>query len=478
MYLLVYVALYGWIPAVFWIFQRFSPQQAISIAFVVAWLFLPVESLPISGLPDITKSSVTCYGIFLATLVFYRERIKKYRFSWLDLPILVWCGVPLVSSLTNGLGIYDGLSATLAQTVFWGLPYFLGRLYLNNLSGLRQIALAIFFGGLAYVPLCLFEIRMSPQLHSIVYGFFPHSFLQTYRLGGWRPNVFMQHGLAVGLWMMAATLTGIWLWRSGSLTKVGQISMAVLVPILTGTFILVKSTGAYGLLVVGMVIFLTGRWWRKAIVVYLLCGAIAFHIGANAIIPRPAYLDWVANTLEEVGVPPERIDSLNFRFENEELLAEKARYRLLFGWGGWGRSRIYDEDGNDISTTDSTWIIAYGQHGIVGLASWVLSLCLPAVVLFSRRNSTRLWRDKAYAPASLLATIVVLYLFDSLLNAMVNPVFILANGAVASFALSEDKVPQTRTRGLPSRAVPLPRRRQPRNRRPLSPRVPGKSMSL
>ena len=56
-------------------------------------------------------------------------------------------------------------------------------------------------GGLIYVPLCLFEVRMSPQLHNMVYGFAQHSFGQTVRGGGWRPMVFMQHGLAVGLFM-------------------------------------------------------------------------------------------------------------------------------------------------------------------------------------------------------------------------------------------------------------------------------------
>ncbi len=39
----------------------------------------------------------------------------------------VWCACPIASSLTNGLGLYDGLSASFGRFVMWGLPYLLGR---------------------------------------------------------------------------------------------------------------------------------------------------------------------------------------------------------------------------------------------------------------------------------------------------------------------------------------------------------------
>lgn len=52
--------------------------------------------------------------------------------------------------------------------------------------------------GLIYTVPMLYEIRMSPQLHTIFYGYFPHSFGQQARGGGFRPVVFMGHGLLVG----------------------------------------------------------------------------------------------------------------------------------------------------------------------------------------------------------------------------------------------------------------------------------------
>src|SRR5690606_1960632 len=53
---------------------------------------------------------------------------------------------------------------------------------------------------------------------------------------------------------------------------------------------------------------------------------------------------------------PERAHSLNVRFVNEEMLMAKARERPWFGWGGFGRNRIYDEYGKDVSITDGEWI--------------------------------------------------------------------------------------------------------------------------
>ena len=68
--------------------------------------------------------------------------------------------------------------------------------------------------------------------------------------------------------------------------------------------------------------------------------------------------------------------SLEFRFYHEGLLLEHAKDKILFGWGGWGRSTFYN------SVTDGTWIIILGSSGILGfLAYFGLALlsCLRAM---------------------------------------------------------------------------------------------------
>lgn len=198
---LVPLVMFGWIPAVLYLFVRYPPRRAVIISFVVAWLFLPQAGYPLPGLPDYTKMSATCYGILLATFVYDSGRFGAFKPGWLDIPMGIWCLSPMASSLANNLGAYDGFSTSMDQFVTWGLPYFLGRLYLGNLLGLQQLAIAIFAGGLAYAPLCLLESRISPQLHRLVYGFHASlDFSQTVRMGGYRPTVFMVHVLRLGFW--------------------------------------------------------------------------------------------------------------------------------------------------------------------------------------------------------------------------------------------------------------------------------------
>ena len=134
------------------------------------------------------------------------------------------------------------------------LPYLIGRIYFSDAAGLRELAVGIFIGGLVYIPFCLYEIRLSPQLHRIVYGYHAHSFAQTYRFGGWRPTVFMDHGLMVGLWMAMSCLAGIWLYVSGTLRSIRGISLPwFLVPLVVT---LVVAAGLLPLTCCGALIFL------------------------------------------------------------------------------------------------------------------------------------------------------------------------------------------------------------------------------
>jgi hypothetical protein len=431
--------MYGWIPVVLYLFMRFPAQRAIVVSFLTALLFLPEVSFPLLGLPDYTKISATCYGILLATFIYDVGRFSSYKFGWLDVPMLCWCLCPLLSSISNNLGPYDGFSATLGQTMTWGIPYFLGRIYLNNLAGLRQLAIGIFISGLIYVPLCLYEIRFSPQLHRMLYGYHPHAdFSQTIRYDGYRPQVFMNHGLWVGLWMMTATLIGIWLWKTGVIKQLWGIHIKWLVAAILITFILCKSTGAYLYLVLGMTILFLAWRFRTSFLLSLLIGLMSLYI-AQCTLTETNITNQIITSLRGV-IPQERLLSLEFRFKNEDLLADKAREKILLGWGGWGRNRIYDYDWNgkliDVSVTDSVWIITFGSNGLVGLISLLSSFFLP-VIGFVQRYPASLWKNRQVAPAAALVVILALFMLDCLLNAMVNPVFALVCGGVTGVALKE-----------------------------------------
>lgn len=431
---LVPLTMFGWIPVVLFLFSRFPPRRAVIIAFVGAWCFLPNASFKFaSGIPEYTKMSATCLGVLLGMAIFDSERLSRLHFVSADTPMLLWLVSPFLSSISNGLGAYDGISAVFRQCVIWGLPYFIGRLYLTDLAALADLAMGFFLGGLAYVPLCLLEIRISPQLHRMLYGFYAHpDFAQNIRMGGYRPMVFMEHGLMVGMWMAGASLVGGWCLVSGQLKSRFGSRAKPLLAILAVTTVLVKSMGALGLALMGLGMLFATKWSRSKGFILLLVLLPLLYIATRStgIFSGEAVVDAIA------AVQPDRAASLQFRLENENILLEKARQRILLGWGGWGRARVYNDLGEDISVTDGLWIIVFGNHGLFGLLALTGVMLLPPMLLLRRVPVTR-WADPEVAPAAALAVLLALYMTDCLLNAMVNPMFVLVAGGITSAAVLE-----------------------------------------
>lgn len=439
---MVTISLLGWTPVVLLLFLAMRPLRAVITAFIVAWLFLPVkvpDLLIIQGLPELDKMTVTCLAVLLGTILFDQRRLFSFRPKRYDIPMAMWCIVPLFSSLTNtdttvwghpGIPnpLYDGLSEVLKQSVTWGLPYFIGRVYFTNLNAVRELAIGILIGGLIYVPLCLFEFKMSPQLHYLAYGSHPHvDFRQAIRGDGYRPTVFMAHGLMVALWMATATLIGAWLWFSGSLRRIFEVPMLLLVIPLLGVTVWCKSLASLLLMCMGLatLYIVAKNRMRWPIVVLIALAPTYMALRATQVWDGTNVVELIENTISE-----DRAQSLELRFSNENLLAERAIEKPLFGWAGWGRSRVYDRFGKDISITDGMWIIALGQNGLVGLASFTAVILLP-VWLTLRRIPVRFWAHPRAAPAAAMAVTLILYMVDNLLNAMVNPIFMLMAGALA-----------------------------------------------
>lgn len=423
----VHIVMFGWIPVVIGLFSKLKPRHAVIASFLFAWLFLPNASYPLPGLPDYTKMSATCWGILIAAAIFDMESLSRLKLRILDIPMIIWCLCPIASSLSNGYGLYDGMAMFLKQTVTWGFPYIIGRAYFSSLEALKDLAIGIFIGGMVYVPLCLYESRFSPQLHYMVYGFYQHTFSQAYRWGGWRPMVFLSHGLMLGVWMMSAALVGLWLWSSGIIDKYKNLSMKWMVLLLLFTTVWCRSTAAIAHLIMGAGILIASKKIGKSV---FLIGLIAIPL---FYLPTRSTGLWTGQDLvsfiaENISV--ERAESLKFRMDNENILAQKAMQRPLFGWGTWGNARVYDDQGNDVSITDGLWIIVFGNHGLVGLLSLTLSILMPLFLLI-RYYPAHSWSDPRVAPAAVLALLLGLYMVDNLLNAMVNPIFLVMAGGIS-----------------------------------------------
>ncbi len=116
---------------------------------------------------------------------------------------------------------------------------------------------------------------------------------------------------------------------------------------------------------------------------------------------------------------------------NEDFLVDKALRRPLFGWGLWGRARIHDAMGHDITVTDSLWIIELGNEGFLGLACTIVVFLMPLYGLFRLLPNPETWKNRFAAPAVFCCIMVLLFLIDCLFNDMNNPAYVLAIGGLS-----------------------------------------------
>lgn len=447
--IIAHLVMFGWIPAVLVLFSLLPPRRAVITAFVAGWLFLPMTSYQIEGMPNYSKFTAPAVAILVAAIIFDPGRVASFRPRIWDLPMLVWCLVPFASSVSNDLGAYDGLSGVANQTILWGLPYFIGRLYFTDPRAMKELAVGVLIGGLIYLPLCLWEIKMSPQLHRLLYGYHQHNFEQSIRGSTYRPMVFLQHGLAVGMYMTAATLMAAAFWVFGTVRQIRGVPIWAIFGVMFLVTGLCKSAFATVLLLVGCGVLAMMRWVPSRVWIASLILVPALYMSTRTI------GGWSAQDLiDAAGVFGEsRALSLATRVRSENILWEHASERPIFGWAGWSRALVFESPGGkQLAVPDGMWIIAVGQNGLVGLASLTAALLMgPALIL--RRFRPADMRHPAMGAVTVTAVLLTLHMCDNLLNAMVNPIFLLGLGGLVAIGAKRWARPAAARLARPGRTV-------------------------
>jgi hypothetical protein len=296
---------------------------------------------------------------------------------------------------------------------------------------------AFAIAGLIYVPFALVEIRMSPQFHYWVYGYHQHSFLQTMRWGGYRPMVFMSHGLSVARFFVIAALGALLVARERP--TICGIPSRIVCAILFVTLILCKSTGAIAYGALGLLIVGVGRMRLRQTAAVVLAAGVLLYPALRAADAVP-----VTKILETAGwVDSERQQSLSFRFENEDALLTKARERIMFGWGEYNRSAIFDEMARPSSVTDGHWIVLFGVMGVAGFVAGFGMLLVP--VLLARRRLRRVLDKNDRSLIAGVALLIALIGLDLVPNGLFANYPYLMAGALAgvSRALARERRPVT-----------------------------------
>ena len=338
MTLFVPIMMFGWVPLTIIFFMTMHTRTAVLCSVIGGVLFLPMASYNLPGIPEYTKGTAIALGIILGGLISGQRYNFAFQWKFYDIPMFLFCFIcPVATSLFNGLGLYEGLSSALNLYLGWGVFYWAGRRYFSDTSSLRALCLGIIIGGLIYVPLCLYEIRMSPQLSNIFYGYFPHSWIQHVRYGGYRPIVFMQHGLMVALWMSLSFTVSFWLWRSNKISHFQGVPMGLLAMSLLIVAILCKSANGWFFLLLGLASYYYIKFFRSTLLLHLLIISIPLYIFVR--ITNIVPLEYI-QTKALLFFDEQRVTSLTSRLIQENLFSLRAMEQPFWGWGGWRRDGL------------------------------------------------------------------------------------------------------------------------------------------
>lgn len=436
---LAFLMMTGWPFVTLVMYLKLPPRTAVIWSILLGYILLPAAMvIDLPALPGLSKHSIpSLFGYLYATLLLGKRisLLPEGRVGRI-LAIMLLLS-PFLTVATNGdpifinsqkvlpsLRPYDAVSMLAGQLgllCIWALA----REFLRDAAALRQMAMALAIAWLWYSIPMLYEVRMSPQLHIKIYGFFQHDFAQMMRQGGFRPIVFLEHGLWIAILTTMAALYCVVLGRISAppVSRRFYLAAAYLMAVL----VLCKSMAAllYAAALMPFMLFFSGRrMGQLAMVMGIL--VLSYPILRTLdVIPT----QWLVETALKMS--EERAQSLEYRFDNEDALLAHAMDRALFGWGGWERSFIHDvTTGETVSTTDGLWVIAMGYGGFTGFIAQFGLMSLPILLLAGVHRAAG---REVSVLAGGTAVVLAINLIDLLPNATITPVTWLISGGLLGY---------------------------------------------
>ncbi len=451
---LAYIVVFSYPLVVLLLFRKLSLPKALVWSILGGYLFLPEKTgIDLPVLPVLDKSTIP--ALSAAVMVWLKRerpdplkarqerseepgrtvgrpvRVRRQGGRLMLLLLFMVIIAPFATYYFNrepviwgptflpAMRLYDSFSMVLL-TFMTLIPFLLARRQLATPEAHRDILKAFVWAGLVCSFLILIEVRLSPQLNRWLYGFFPHSFAQHVRGGGFRPILFLEHGLRVGIFMSMAVLSACALYRVRD-SRRPMLWMCAAIWLLLSLF-LSKTLGAFAIAIILLPIILLLKSRLGFITAAVFAGVVLLYPMArgSGLVPLEKITDLAASISEE------RAGSLTYRLSNEEALLDRADKKPMFGWGMWYRNGLYDEQGRRTSVTDGIWVITIGSRGWAGYIGFFGLLALPIILLAYR--SRQLAIDDATVGLMLVLTA---NLIDLIPNSSLVPITWLIAGALA-----------------------------------------------
>jgi hypothetical protein len=403
-------------------------QLAVPIIIFAGALFLPpVVQVHIPHLPPFDKDNLPGLCAMVGCLLFRRKALAGMKPGrGYDLLIFTQVVGILGTVLTNrdalvfgprvlpALEYFDFVSGMNGILVFWFPLFFLGRALFRTAEDLKTLLAVVFVCGLLYTPFILFEMKMSPQLNLWIYGYHQTNFDQTIRGSGYRPMVFMKHGLNLALFIVMAIISGSVLVKVKR--RIRGLPARPLLYYLIAVLLFSRSAGAliYTLVAVPLIFFTRPKAqirWARVLAILVFSYPV---LRAFGLVP----IDALGNLATSL-FGADRSGSLLFRLREEAKVMARALERVWFGWGGYGRPFTHDpRTGADRYTIDGFWAIQIGSRGAVGYVALFGIIVLP--VLRAKKICAQLADRRDQAIVAGLALMAAFWGVDLLPNASLD----------------------------------------------------------
>ena len=464
------IALLIWPLVMLGLFAKLPFKKAALIGMFAGYLLLPEAfAIDLPGLPPIQKSSVLALGLLIGLgLLKAQARSSRSVQGYDTVNVSKLLGILILGTLSllvinsfftvasNGETIRYGpvtlpplsvrdIISEVSGVIILAIPFAIARKYFSQPEDHRILLRYMLIAALAYSVLILIEVRLSPQLHNMVYGYYQHSFAQHVR-NGYRPMVFLDHGLSVGFFLFSALIAAYALTRQATGHNKAKLFLAT--GFLLCLLLISRNLGATALAILFRPLIWLGRREQQwAVTIVTLMFLFYPAVRQAQLLP----FDQILNVVS--GISEDRKRSLEFRFNNEDILLAHALEKPLSGWGGWNRSRVFNERGEDISTTDGLWVIKLGTSGWLGYIGFFGLLTLPVLALTTVRR-----RKEIPIETMALALIMAGNFIYIVPNATLSPLAWAFAGAIAGFVQfdvrqetsgstePENNPPQTRRR--------------------------------
>lgn len=427
------------VPASILLFSRLKPARAVLVLMIGGVLFLPEKvGFDAPLIPPMDKASIPTLCMLVGMLITARRQMKEAKVGrGIDLLVIVMMVGSAGTVFTNpdtlhygpavlpGMTKSDLISDWISTPLHVGAPFLLGRVFFRSAGDAKDLLLALAIAGVLYAPFVVIELRFSPQFNNWIYGFSQHSWEQTKRGGGWRPMVFMHHGLALALFASAAAFAA-WALAKRRVPVLGLPAglVAGALSLLLG---LLNSMGAlvYGVIGIPIAWMLSAKKQLKFAAFLAMFIALYPVLRITGLFPVQELVDLIASQVNQ-----DRAGSLFFRFYNEDMFIEKLFERPWFGWGGWARGHVWNEQGYNMSVLDGAWL-GMLQFGFVRLVAQQALLLLP---IFLAYKAVRHVTPADQPLLSGVGLVCVFYTVDLLPNGMFNELPMFFSGALTGLA--------------------------------------------